>query len=115
MAKERRGDGAEANHVSGQANRPLSKPPHALPVSTVIAELGSNAEDGLTSSEARLRLESFGPNELGEQSGVSISKILVSQIANAMVLVLIIAMVVSFAIQSWIEGGVIVSIHCLLQ
>jgi Na+-exporting ATPase len=89
--------------VSGQANKPLSRPPHALPYSTVIEEIKANPLDGLTASEARLRLEEHGPNEIGDQSGVSIPKILIRQVANAMILVLIIAMVVSFSIQSWVS------------
>lgn len=90
------------NHVSGQANKPLSKPAHALSYVTLIREIQANSQDGLTSSEARLRLDDHGRNELGDQGGVSIIKILVRQIANAMMLVLLIALVVSFTIGSWV-------------
>ncbi|KAF2430439.1 sodium P-type ATPase-like protein [Tothia fuscella] len=107
-------DGAKmADHVSGQANKPLSKPPHALSYSDVIDELKANSLDGLTATEAKQRLEEHGPNELGDQGGVNITKIFVRQVANAMVLVLIIAMAVSFAIQSWIEGGVVAAVIIL--
>lgn len=91
------------NHVSGQANKPLSKPAHALSYETLIVEIQANPQDGLTSSEARLRLDDHGRNELGDEGGVSITKILVRQIANAMMLVLLIALVVSFAIGSWVS------------
>ncbi|RDI82510.1 hypothetical protein Vi05172_g7310 [Venturia inaequalis] len=101
------------NHVSGQANKPLSKPAHALSYETLITEIQANPQDGLTSSEARLRLGDHGRNELGDQGGVSIAKILVRQIANAMMLVLLAALVVSFAIGSWIEGGVIAAVILL--
>ncbi|CAK1355304.1 Calcium-transporting ATPase 3 [Cercospora beticola] len=97
-------------HVSGQSNQPLSQPAHCLKWKQVAEELNADIDDGLTASEASSRLEQFGKNELGDGKGVNPGKILVRQIANAMTLVLIIAMVVSFAIQSWIEGGVIVGV-----
>ncbi|QDS70434.1 hypothetical protein FKW77_009700 [Venturia effusa] len=100
-------------HVSGQANKPLSKPAHALPFEKLIAEVQANPEDGLTASEARIRLDDYGRNELGDQGGVSITKILIRQIANAMMLVLLMALIVSFAIASWIEGGVITAVIVL--
>ena len=87
-------------HVSGQANKPLSKPAHSLPYLDVISEIRANPEDGLTTDEAKNRREEYGRNEIGDQGGVSITKILVRQIANAMILVLIIAMAVSFGIRS---------------
>jgi Na+-exporting ATPase len=90
-------------HLSGQANKPLSRPPHALPYSTVIEEIEANALDGLTAAEARLRLEEHGPNDIGDREAVSITKIFIRQIANAMILVLVIAMIVSFSIESWVS------------
>lgn len=98
------------NHASGQANKPLTKPAHALPYPTVIQEVEANAKDGLTASEANLRLEEYGRNEFGELGGVQPLKILLRQAANAMMLVLLIAMAVSFAIRSWIEGGVVAAV-----
>jgi Na+-exporting ATPase len=90
-------------HVSGQANKPLSRPAHALSYETLIVEIKANPQEGLNASEARLRLEEYGRNELGDQGGVSITKILVRQVANAMMLVLLMALVVSFAIGSWVS------------
>jgi len=103
----------QTEHVSGQSNEPISKPAHALPWKTVAEELHADAEDGLSSNEASERLAKFGKNELGEQSKVNPTKIIIRQVANAMTLVLIIAMVVSFAIKSWIEGGVIAAVIIL--
>jgi len=98
------------SHVSGQANKPLTQPAHALPWKAVAEELQADIDDGLTASEASQRLEEYGKNELGDEGGVNPGKILLRQVANAMTLVLIIAMAVSFAIQSWIEGGVIAGV-----
>ncbi|KAA8566891.1 hypothetical protein EYC84_009988 [Monilinia fructicola] len=94
-------------HVSGQSNKPLSKPAHALDYETVAQELEANLQDGLTDAEAKARLELYGKNELDDGPGVQPVKILIHQVANAMILVLIMAMAVSFGIGSYIEGGVI--------
>lgn len=74
-------------HKSGQANDPLSKPAHALAFQQVVEESGCNPDDGLTTSEAKKRLEKHGSNDLGEDGGVSAPKILLRQVANAMTLV----------------------------
>jgi Na+-exporting ATPase len=116
-------------HKPGQANEPLSKPAHALSFQQVIEEIKCNPDDGLSTAEAKQRLEKFGNNDLGEDGGVSAPKILLRQVANAMTMVrsacpfgltsinltqiLIAAMAVSFAIQSWIEGGVVTVIILL--
>ncbi|OJJ66388.1 hypothetical protein ASPBRDRAFT_138041 [Aspergillus brasiliensis CBS 101740] len=97
----------------GASPSPLSGPAHALPYETVIKELGTALDDGLTPEEARRRLDQYGPNKLDEGESVSIAKILLRQVANAMMLVLILAMAVSFGIQSWIEGGVICAVIVL--
>lgn len=74
-------------HVSGQANKPISSPAHALSYQAVADELGANTQDGLTDQEAKSRLEEYGRNELDDGPGVQPVKILVRQIANAMMLV----------------------------
>ncbi|KAF9891360.1 hypothetical protein FE257_004216 [Aspergillus nanangensis] len=90
--------------------QPLSQPAHSLTHEAVLSELAVDGEEGLTTAEAKKRLDQYGPNELEGGEGVSLAKIVIRQIANAMMLVLIIAMAVSFGIQSWIEGGVIAGV-----
>ncbi|KAH2265337.1 hypothetical protein KXW26_004658 [Aspergillus fumigatus] len=92
---------------SSDNSQALSQPAHALRYEDVLRELAVDPDQGLTVGEAKRRLQQYGPNELEGGEGVSIVKIVIRQIANAMMLVLIIAMAVSFGIQSWIEGGVI--------
>ncbi|KAK8087603.1 hypothetical protein PG997_002564 [Apiospora hydei] len=104
---------ASPQHVSGQSNEPLSRPAHALSWEDVLSELGTDALNGLSADEAESRKAKFGPNELGDAEGVQPMKIIIAQIANAMTLVLILAMAVSFGIQSWIEGGVISAVILL--
>lgn len=74
-------------HISGQANEPLSLPPHALSHDDFVSEIQGKRIDGLTADEAKSRLEKYGPNELDDGPGVQPLKILVRQVANAMILV----------------------------
>ncbi|KAF7555453.1 hypothetical protein G7Z17_g2103 [Cylindrodendrum hubeiense] len=104
---------AEAPHVSGQSNTPMTAPAHALTLDQVAEQLQSHTVDGLTTAEATARLEDCGRNEFGEQEGAKPIKILIGQIANALTLVLILAMAASFGIQSWIEGGVVAAVILL--
>lgn len=100
-------------HVSGQANKPMTAPAHALTIEEVVHQLQANVEAGLSTDEAKRRLEEYGRNEFGEQDGVQPLKIFIGQIANALTLVLILAMAASFGIKSWIEGGVISAVIIL--
>ncbi|CAI4210270.1 unnamed protein product [Parascedosporium putredinis] len=108
MAKKQ--DPAITNHVSGQSNKPISAPPHTLPVNKVVEELQTNGDEGLSPAEAAKRLEEYGGNEFGEEQGVQPFRIIMGQLANAMTLILILAMAASLAIKSWIEGGVIAAV-----
>ena len=76
-----------ATHVSGQSNKPISKPPHCLSFDDTLKELGGSGLDGLSEGEAAKRLEEFGKNELDNGPGVNPTKILARQVANAMMLV----------------------------
>ncbi|KAF9785596.1 hypothetical protein IL306_005472 [Fusarium sp. DS 682] len=101
------------HHVSGQSNKPLSRPAHALPADAVVEELITTPATGLSSSEASQRLMEYGPNDLGEEEGVKPIKIFIEQICNCMTLVLILALAASFGIQAWIEGGALALIILL--
>ncbi|KID61804.1 ATPase, P-type, potassium/sodium efflux, fungal, partial [Metarhizium brunneum ARSEF 3297] len=100
-------------HVSGQSNRPMSAPAHALEIEQIVKELKADVEVGLSDEEAQARLEEHGRNEFGVEKGVQPVRIFIGQIANALTLVLILAMAASFGIQSWIEGGVISAVIIL--
>jgi len=100
-------------HISGQSNRPLSLPAHSLTLQQVVDELKTQTWSGLGDDEAKRRLDEFGTNEFGDVESVSVIKILIAQVANAMTMVLILAMAVSFGIKSWIEGGVVTAVILL--
>ncbi|XXH02307.1 P-type ATPase [Hypoxylon texense] len=100
-------------HVSGQANKPMTQPAHALAYDQLILELASDSINGLSSNVAKQRLAELGRNELGDSKGVSAWKIVVAQVANAMTMVLILAMAVSYGIGSYIEGAVVTAVILL--
>ncbi|CAI7655551.1 hypothetical protein PCG10_000893 [Penicillium crustosum] len=105
--------GSGSDSPADITQQPLSQPAHSLSFEDVISELQTNSDDGLTTAEVKQRLEKYGENILEGDEGVSLAKIVIRQIANAMMLVLIIAMAVSFGIQSWIEGGFIAAVIAL--
>ncbi|KFA49368.1 hypothetical protein S40293_04142 [Stachybotrys chartarum IBT 40293] len=106
VSNQQRLEAAEG-HVSGQANKPLSNTAHALTSQQVVQELSTDATRGLSSEEAARLLGEYGANDLGKEKGISPIRIFISQIANAMTFILILALAASLAIQAWIEGGVL--------
>ncbi|GAO47406.1 putative sodium P-type ATPase [Saitoella complicata NRRL Y-17804] len=101
------------NTTDYQPAHPLSAQPYCLDFETVSRDLHVSIENGLSPQEAATRLQSYGHNKLDAEEGVNVIGILVRQTANAMILVLILAMAVSFGIRSWIEGGVIAFVIAL--
>ncbi|KAJ4349576.1 P-type ATPase [Didymosphaeria variabile] len=93
--------------AQGPLEYDLEAPAHTLPFDDVLRKMAVNQESGLSDSEVKKRKDMYGLNQLDEGPGVQPFRILVHQVANALTLVLIMAMVASFAIKSWIEGGVI--------
>lgn len=112
MGKDQ-GKGPAEGHVSGQSNRPLSLPAHSLLLSQIVDELKADKLSGLCSADAKARLADYGTNDLGQADGVSPIKIIIAQVANAMTMVLILAMAVSFGIGSIIEGAVVAAVILL--
>ncbi|NPA49675.1 MAG: cation-translocating P-type ATPase [Thermodesulfobacteria bacterium] len=85
------------------------KPPHSLPPEEIYSILSTSPE-GLTNAEARRRLEEFGPNELEEEASRSPLKIFLSQFANVLTFILLVAAAVSFGVGDQIEALVILLI-----
>ncbi|KAF2968721.1 hypothetical protein GQX73_g4791 [Xylaria multiplex] len=105
--KEKQLDRGLNAHVSGQCNKPLSLPPHALTSDQTIAELDANLEHGLDTNEAARRIQEYGRNELSQPKGVQPLRIFFEQIFNAMTLILLLALAASFSVEAWIPGGIL--------
>ncbi|ODV87324.1 hypothetical protein CANARDRAFT_26732 [[Candida] arabinofermentans NRRL YB-2248] len=73
----------------------------------------TDVQQGLSSSLIESLVFKYGKNNLGDETSISILKILLHQVCNAMIIVLIISLIISFAIKDWITGGVITAIVCL--
>ncbi|KAJ3511996.1 hypothetical protein NLJ89_g3776 [Agrocybe chaxingu] len=86
---------------------------HTLTPEQIFADLGTNPADGLSKNEAARRLETCGENLLAGEGGVSAWKVFFSQLANALTLVLLAALALSFGVQDFIEGSVIAAVIVL--
>jgi Ca2+-transporting ATPase len=79
---------------------------HAVPAPDAF-DLLRSTPDGLTGSEARKRLERYGPNELQETRRISPWQILLEQFKNVLIIILLIATVISFFLGHGLESVVI--------
>ncbi len=83
---------------------------HQLDSAEVLQQLGTDADRGLSQAEVALRLKKYGFNELTEQPGESLWKILWKQLTAVMVVVLIVAALISLALRDYINAGAIFAI-----
>jgi P-type Na+/K+ transporter len=100
----------------------LDQPAYRLSANEVARLLETSLEHGLSKEEARRRHEIVGDNALDRVQGISIWKVLVRQVANALTLVnlrvvhgnneqvLIMAMALSYGTTDFVEGGVITAV-----
>ncbi|KAH8687444.1 hypothetical protein BGZ60DRAFT_425344 [Tricladium varicosporioides] len=89
------------------------KHPFLLSVEETAQQLGTNIETGLTARSVSDLQKSHPRNELEGGGGVAWYKILIKQISNAMILVLVFAMALSFGVGDHIEGGVLAAVIVL--
>ncbi|MBL8056819.1 MAG: HAD-IC family P-type ATPase, partial [Anaerolineales bacterium] len=115
--------------MSQAASRPLtgdrpepSRPPaeaewHTLDTAHALALLGTDGARGLTPAEAARRLAEYGPNELPAGQRVSAWAILMDQFKNILIIILLVAVGLSAALDHGLEAlaiGVIVLFAVLL-
>ncbi|KAF9356183.1 Na+ ATPase [Mortierella sp. AD094] len=85
-------------------------PFHTFTVEETAKHYNTSILEGLTATEAANRLKLYGPNELHGNGGVKWYKVLWRQVANALVVILLIATALAFATKDFAEGGVILFI-----
>ena len=78
-----------------------------------LKALESHLNLGLSSQEARARLEQHGPNELTERPRPGFLKLLLAQLNNFLVIVLIVAAVVSLLLGEVVDAVAIMTIVVL--
>ncbi|KAJ4392437.1 hypothetical protein N0V85_007060 [Neurospora sp. IMI 360204] len=118
-------DDATVNRTSGDTTTTTTGPgpgrlpsftpevAHTLSVPDVCALLNTDPENGIDNDGAARRLQHHGPNKVEGAKGLSLWTILLRQVSNSLTLVLVITMVLSFAINDHIEGGVIAAVILL--
>src|ERR1044072_9097079 len=72
--------------------------PYALSAQDVTAQMGVDADEGLTAAEVDRRLAEYGPNELPKEPPPSMWVVARGQLANPMNIMLLLVVVASFAI-----------------
>ncbi|OHW63419.1 magnesium-transporting ATPase, P-type 1 [Andreesenia angusta] len=81
----------------------------SIPLEKVLKYLGSH-ESGLTSEEAKIRLEKDGYNSLEKQNKTSQLMLFTSQFKNPIIVILLIATVISWVTGEWIDALIILLI-----
>ncbi|KAB8141960.1 cation-translocating P-type ATPase [Chloroflexia bacterium SDU3-3] len=77
-----------------------TRPAYLLPATDVLATLSSDPRQGLSSEEARRRLEQHGPNRLPEEKATPAWQRFIAQFQNPLTVLLLIATVISLV--AWI-------------
>ena len=93
---------------------PPEQPPqlawHALEAQQAAAQLGVEAEAGLSEAEAARRQSRYGPNALRERPGTPAWRRFVGQLVQPLVLVLIAAGIVTAGMGEWVDASVILGV-----
>ena len=76
----------------------------------LLLELESNIDSGLTNDEVNLRLEKYGPNDLKEEDKKSFLSKVIAQFSDFLILILIGAAIISFAVGESKDAIVIIAI-----
>ena len=83
---------------------------YARTIEETLSSLCTDAESGLTNSEAKSRLNTYGYNELIEKEKRNWWKQLVAQFQDFMVLILLVATLISALLGEYIDAGTILAI-----
>lgn len=82
---------------------------HALKLEEVYSNL-ETTKQGLTSNEAKIRLDKNGKNELASKPRITVFEMLLEQLKDKMILILFVASFISFLLGETLEGVVILII-----
>ncbi|KAH7324900.1 P-type Na+-ATPase [Stachybotrys elegans] len=89
------------------------KHPFLLSIEEAAKAIGTDIDKGLSPDQVKQLQDKYGPNELDVGDTVAWYRILGKQVFNAMIIVLVFAMALSFGISDYIEGGVLVFVIVL--
>ncbi|MEL6763573.1 MAG: HAD-IC family P-type ATPase, partial [Cyanobacteria bacterium J06607_6] len=80
---------------------------HHLPASDVLSQLKTDTTDGLSLSAVIQRQGQFGDNTLTKIERKSLLKIWLEQFQSPLIYVLVIAAIITFLLQEWVDASVI--------
>ena len=103
---------AERPESASEQSRQHEHDWHALGTEEVLDHLRVQG-NGLTSEEAKRRLDTFGPNQLQEAPRPTFLRMLWEQLNNFVVILLIIASVISALLGDYVEAAAIMAIVVL--
>lgn len=86
---------------------------HNLTEQSILTELQTDQQFGLSEQEARARLVNYGPNELHGHKQDSLLKRFLNQMKDPMIIVLLVAAVLSFVssgFNDWVDSAIILLI-----
>ncbi|HZW04673.1 MAG TPA: cation-translocating P-type ATPase [Anaerolineaceae bacterium] len=105
--------GSDSQSVIAPAAEELSVSWHTLEPDAVLARLDTRLQNGLTSDEARKRLQAFGPNELAEARRRTFLQMVIGQLKSFVIVLLIAASIISAALGEWVDALAIIAIVVL--
>ena len=82
-------------------------------IDTVVKAFNSNLKDGLDESKIKQARQKFGSNALKETNTIGVFKIIFRQFISPLVLILIAASAVSFYLQQFRDGSILIAIVLL--
>jgi Ca2+-transporting ATPase len=80
---------------------------YARPLEEVVARVETSLERGLSSEEARKRLEALGANELAQEERVSPVRLFLAQFKNTLIVILLVATVLSAVLGEIVDAAII--------
>jgi len=83
---------------------------HSLKNEEVIEKTGTSVKDGLDLSEVVLRRERYGANAITQKKGTSPLMLFIQQFRQPLIYILIVAAIVTAALQEWVDSGVILGV-----
>ncbi len=92
---------------------PATEAWHSQSVEAVLDQLSTHHEHGLTTAEVQARLATYGHNELREKPPTPFWRLVLDQLNNFVVILLIVASVISFALGDEVEAAAIIAIVIL--
>jgi magnesium-transporting ATPase (P-type) len=86
------------------------RPSHAVEVADVVAELGTDPDQGLCGQQPATRRERHGPNELGREEPRSRLEVLLAQFRSPLIYILVVAAAITTALGEYADTVVITAV-----